>query len=164
MRKSIMNFFTKVAFSFLIISTSRVCPTFSRCVTEPKSLQMLDEILLELKRPSSLVFYGCDEKLHNRMKCETKEKKFPSISNQLLQKLWILLYELETERECKFDETEWSWIKEKISVAQGERVTKESQPDVFIIPNFLKQEQCKELVKIHEEISRSINTKYELFL
>jgi hypothetical protein len=73
--------------------------------------------------------------------------------------LWYLLHDLENERECTFDELEWNRIKDNIIAKEGKRVTKEDEADVYIIPNFLTQEQCEELVKIYEEISKSVTTK-----
>lgn len=155
-----MNLFAKVAYSSLIFCILRVNLAFSRCAKEPKSLEILDEILDESKRSHSLFSYGCHQSLNERLQCETNKKKCSSIDNPLLQNLWYLLHDLENERECTFDEVEWSGIKDNIMVAQGERVTKEDQPDVFIIPNFLTEEQCENLVKVHKEISNTIPRKY----
>lgn len=157
--RKIMNLFTKVAYSSLIFCILRVNLAFSRCAKEPKSLEILDEILDESKRSHSLFSYGCHQSLNERLQCETNKKKCSSIDNPLLQNLWYLLHDLENERECTFDEVEWSGIKDDIMVAQGERVTKEDQPDVFIIPNFLTEEQCEKLVKVHKEISNIIPRK-----
>lgn len=154
-----MNFFNKIACSSLIYFILQVNPAFSRCRNEPKSVEMVDQILLEVKRSHSLVSHGYYKHLNKSLKCKTENMKCSSISNPLLQKLWYLLRDLENERECIFDEVEWSEIKDNIKISQGQRVAKKDQPDVFIIPNFLTPKQCEELVKIHKEISNSISSK-----
>ena len=154
-----MKLFTKIVYSSLLFCTLRVNPAFSFCANEPKSLKMLDEILLESKRSHSFFSYCCYPPLNRRSQSETRENTCSTESNPLRQKLWYLLHDLENERECTFDELEWNRIKDNIIAKEGKRVTKEDEADVYIIPNFLTQEQCEELVKIYEEISKSVTTK-----
>ena len=134
---------------------------FSLCQNEAKNLKVLDGILVDSTclNPLSFTYGSCYQSLNMKLKCESRKTKFSSINNPLLQNLRHLLDDLENKRECTFDEVEWSKIKKNIIRLNGERVTKEDQPDIFIIPNLLTQEQCEEVVKIHRDISNSVSTK-----
>ena len=152
-------FVTKIAFSSLMYFILTVNPAFSRCTNEQKYIEMVDQILLNVKRSHSLTSHGCYQPFDKALQCKTKNTKYSSISSPLHQNLWYLLRDVDKERECIFDEVEWSGIKANIRRLQGVRVAKKDQPDVFIIPDVLTQKQCKELVKIHKEISNSIGSK-----
>ena len=152
-------FVTKIAYLSLIYFILKVNPAFSRCTNEQKYIKMVDQILLEVKRSHSLTSHGCYRPFKKASQWKTKNMKYWSISSPLLQNLWYLLRHVDKERECIFDEVEWSRIKDNIRRLQGVRVTKKDQPDVFIIPDVLTQKQCKKLVKIHKEISNSIGSK-----
>ena len=157
-----MNFFTKVVFPGLLFCTLRVNPgCVSRCANEPKSLQTINYILRKLDHPSFSFPYGCYKRSSStRRQCKMGQKKCSPVSKSLLQSLWYLLRDLENGRKCTSDEREWTRIKDSIvREAQGKRLTEKSQPDVFIIPDFLTRNQCEELVKIHVGISDSVNTK-----
>ena len=154
-----MNFFMKIAYLSLMYFILQVNHAFSRCRNERKIVEMVGTISLEVKRSYSLVLHDCYHPLNKVLQCKTENTKCSSIRNPLLQKLWYLLRDLEEEKECIFDEVKWNEIQDNIKNLPGERVAKKDQPDVFIIPNFLTQKQCEELVKIHKEISNSISLK-----
>ena len=154
-----MALFTNVIFLFVIFCTMGANLARSSCASEPKSHQMLDEILLESKRSHYRFSYTFFQSLNKKPQCETKENSCSSKTSSLLQKLWCLLHDLEDERECTFDQVEWERIKNNIEATHGQRITNEDQPDVFIIPNFLTPMQCEELVKVQKEISNNISTR-----
>lgn len=156
------KFLAKLAYSSLLFCTLKVNPAYSCCGKEPKSLEILDEILLALQPPHSLpphVFY---KTLSNTLQCKTSQNKCHSFSNHLLKKLWQLLRDLERERKCIFDEDEWSIVEDSIMAAQGHRLTKQDQPDVFIIPDFLTPKKCKRLVKLHKDLNVDSHRRYKL--
>ena len=154
-----MIFFIMLVFLSVIFCPMRANPTFSSCANEPKSHQTLDEILLESQRSQCELSYPFYRSLDTRAQCESKGNTCSSKNIPLLQKLWHLLHDFENRRECTFGQVEWNRIINNIEATDGKRSTNEDQPDVFIIPNFLTQMQCEELVKTHEEISNNISTK-----
>lgn len=156
-----MNFVIKIAYSLILIFTVKMNSAFSGCANQLKSVEILDAILRDSQRlQRSLLSNGfyrsLDKIFHSQAEPKTCASHF---SNHFLQNLRHLLYNLETERECTFDEMKWTWIKRKIKLAQGMRVTEENQPDVYTIPNFLSENQCEKLVGSYEDIRQSIATR-----
>ncbi|XP_028397289.1 uncharacterized protein LOC114521079 [Dendronephthya gigantea] len=150
-----------LACSLVLIFTVKMKSAFSSCENEPKSLEMLEEILRDSKRlQNSFLSYSPHQSFYRRLLSRAEEKTCSSqLSNCLLRNLWHLLYYLEAERECTFDEMEWTRIKRKIKLAQGEQITGQNQPDVYIIPNFLSKNQCEKLVRTYKDIRQSIATR-----
>ncbi|XP_046862556.1 probable prolyl 4-hydroxylase 3 isoform X2 [Xenia sp. Carnegie-2017] len=73
------------------------------------------------------------------------------------------LDDLDLKADCVFDHVQWNDILDNIIAVEGQRITKNHEPDVFVIPNFFTNEQCEKLISTHNEMKKSAKSLKKLW-